>query len=273
MSQRFCVFCNSSGKNVKITKEHVFPKWLKNVVSQEPGPEPGIRLHSYVYDDNGIKINTSKIKHGLNEFEQTVCNVCIKCNNGWMSNLEGLVKTSLTSLILGDEKGISTNDYQSLVKWAFKTTLMLSTMEKGESNTPSRHFKNAMQHYFPDDVFIFIGQYDIPVGYSTRFIRGNIGAKNSKFYTSSYTIGKLFIHVCYFDDIQIRQYLIQQFLISTIRESLVMGHGDILLFPSSMKKLDSSLFSKQRMSSLSTNLLTNTTTFPPYNGEHGLKLS
>lgn len=264
MSRRHCLFCNSSNENVKITKEHIFPKWLKNVMSHEPEPEPGILLHSYFHDESGKKINNSKIKHGLNEYEQTVYKVCVKCNNGWMSNLEGQVKPSLTNLILGDQKEISKKDYQLLTKWAFKTAIMLSTMERGVSNTPSRHFMNAKQLHIPDDVLIFIGQYDMPIGYSTRFIRGNIGESNSKFYTCSYTIGKMFIHVCHFNEASIIQRLIQKFTISTVRELLIMSYNNRLHFPLSIQKIDSRIFPKERMSALSTNLLTNITSLPPY---------
>src|SRR5262245_35367241 len=86
---RHCLFCGNRGGS----REHVIPKWLSEVLE---ATIVEVR-HRQAIDATGeVREFTTR-----NRAEYITKYVCRACNNGWMSSMEGAVKSLLTDMIRG----------------------------------------------------------------------------------------------------------------------------------------------------------------------------
>ena len=112
---RCCAFCASEAK---LSGEHIWDDWISDAYAAigvtdfhfaDYGPE-GEELRSY----DGVRIN-KKAKV-----------VCEPCNNRWMSNLTGEVKTISKDMVLhGKEIRLDTAELQTLSHFAFLKAVVL----------------------------------------------------------------------------------------------------------------------------------------------------
>lgn len=108
-----CVFCEAA----PLTKEHIFPQWLNRYLP--PGEVQA--LEQARYGDRAYDVSRQAV--GL---DFVVRKVCAKCNNGWMSTLEGTSIPVLDPLISNlDLEIISLHDQRQIALWAVKTAMML----------------------------------------------------------------------------------------------------------------------------------------------------
>jgi hypothetical protein len=105
-TERMCAFCGS-GQN--LTREHVWPRWVQDLVGPEPAPNVAAR------EDEITRVWTAS------PATLTVRLVCRACNNGWMARLEHAAKPILTPLISGERAVLSVEDQRLLAYWAAKT--------------------------------------------------------------------------------------------------------------------------------------------------------
>jgi hypothetical protein len=131
--RKTCVFCghpvNDPATERKRAREHVYPNWAlerygikKHVIEFTPYElirNDGISLQLTVPDQD------HKRKLTLDNF--LLGNVCNKCNNGWMSRLEGNVRKEMESLIAGDQ--VRMVNMPNLAKWAMKTAFVMSAYQ------------------------------------------------------------------------------------------------------------------------------------------------
>src|SRR5688572_1073913 len=90
-----CAFC---GRNDSpLTREHVFADWIAR---EFPGPD-----FTTFYPETGQKGYFSK-----NRFHMVIRKVCERCNNGWMSRLEGETKPILLPLMRANRTTVSLAD-------------------------------------------------------------------------------------------------------------------------------------------------------------------
>ncbi|WP_311215117.1 MULTISPECIES: hypothetical protein [unclassified Arthrobacter] len=114
-----CAFCDSTQP---LTREHVFGQWVGRLgldmspVQYKAGPLNGL------HRDMGRQP----------PYRQTVKNFCATCNNGWMSDLEGIAQRVLSPLILGEPGTINLEDQSAIAMWVHKTALtaMLISSDK-----------------------------------------------------------------------------------------------------------------------------------------------
>jgi hypothetical protein len=78
-----------------------------------------------------------------------VKDVCQKCNNGWMSRLEGQVKPLIREAIQGKPCQWSTIEQRRVSTWAFKTALMALLGLGITDLVPSSHFKTLYRERRP----------------------------------------------------------------------------------------------------------------------------
>lgn len=117
-----CIFCNvvldASRKNLPSsrTEEHVFARWFRDAVVNDR-----------------MKMFTATVREGAvlrrhPPLERLVNNaVCRKCNNGWMSRLEGSVTPLFRRLKAGETADTFTNtEIELLAKWTGKTAAVIS---------------------------------------------------------------------------------------------------------------------------------------------------
>jgi hypothetical protein len=107
-TKRSCLFC---GSQEKLTKEHVFPKWLRRALSAErigfafgpPGTAP------------------------LDFLSVTLREVCAACNHGWLHDLEHAFRALMLPAIEGrsDSLTLSTESQTVIAVWAVKTWFLV----------------------------------------------------------------------------------------------------------------------------------------------------
>lgn len=182
MRKKSCVFCGKSSDEVKITKEHVLPKWLKNVVQQ--GKWNGY-ASSFMEEDP-----VSRSIHGQTIFDNTISVVCEKCNSGWMSNdLELPVSKILPSLIFGQPIALGRKELDVLSLWAAKTAFM-RMLQDGDSVLPSSYYKSLSNLQLPSSVSVLLG---------ARALVGNQGVQTRAFRLKDMMGGHVFacgIEIC-----------------------------------------------------------------------------
>jgi len=130
-SKRRCTFCHVE----KVTKEHVFPEWIAKLLKET------LQIEDWAASRPG------GITWKKPDLDVAVKRVCKKCNETWMAGIEDEAIPILTPLILADETPIhfSTADQTTVARWAYKTALMASFVEKGMRHSAySDFFKTQM---------------------------------------------------------------------------------------------------------------------------------
>ena len=123
MSTTLCGFCESATE--KITKEHVFGKWIGPLF--DAGQPDMVVRHTFQRDDTATPPRLS------DRLDHQVRMPCQRCNEGWMSRLEGVVKTIITPMIQGQAMRLLTlSDQRAIARWAVKTAMVIEYMQKPE---------------------------------------------------------------------------------------------------------------------------------------------
>lgn len=104
-SELSCAFCQCS--DVKMTREHVLPKWLSRA-----GSDAG---------QYSIKRGSKTIRTPL--IEIVTKRVCEDCNTGWMSRIEDGAKSVLEPLLAYTTRTITETDRWLIARWFTKTIL------------------------------------------------------------------------------------------------------------------------------------------------------
>ncbi|EPB5862154.1 hypothetical protein ACRQOC_003367 [Klebsiella pneumoniae] len=165
-----CVFCGRGSDQVKITKEHILPKWMKKTFSHD---------NFLLYKSNYIgKTPVNRKTKGQTSFDMTISRVCKDCNNGWMSQkLEAPLKDVLTKLILGREFTLKRDTLDLLSLWAFKTAIMRALIDNGTTNIPPEYYFKASKMEMPAGCSIYIAFRGVENNYYfTRYT--TIGVNN-----------------------------------------------------------------------------------------------
>ena len=116
---RQCAFCGSSSG---LTREHVLPDWLTAIGLD---PEPSIHQSG--------PLNRLPHQWSAKPFTTTVRMVCAKCNNGWLSELEGAAKPIIAPLIRGEARCLPYEDQALIAAWTCKTALVSLLMSSDEA--------------------------------------------------------------------------------------------------------------------------------------------
>jgi len=115
-----CYFC---GEQKPLTREHVFPDWLRRVLPRLTGTSWQILtsrrevssqpLNESKRKDNGYNIGSTQLKV-----------VCVDCNGGWMSRLQEAAIPLLTPLINGEIHHIPVEHQVTIAQWVIMTVSM-----------------------------------------------------------------------------------------------------------------------------------------------------
>jgi hypothetical protein len=114
--QRRCIFCGPTKE--KISGEHLWPLWVSDLFHKRPKP------NQYSVVRARANVGDTKWDRGTfrsSRLDQRVNDVCERCNNGWMSDLENrYAKPVLTPMILGSAKPLTAEDLAVINAWAMK---------------------------------------------------------------------------------------------------------------------------------------------------------
>lgn len=169
-----CAFC---GQDKKLTKEHVWPKWLLEML---PDLDPEARNVRTLGRGDASGYHEVQRDEGPKTVPSTVQIVCeLHCNNGWMSQLESEAKTALEPMIFGHRCEVRTRDQRLIAFWAAKTTMVLEYTDPAtrSATAEQRHVLYAQRESWglPDKTRVWIGYHNhagpLTRGYAHRALK------------------------------------------------------------------------------------------------------
>ncbi len=119
--RRICIFCGVEGK---ISKEHVFGLWLKDLF---PRDEHTKRKSIYTawLDESGSHTPAEKkdqLQGHVGSKQLRV--VCQRCNNIWLSQLETRIRPILVPLITGEHRNLIESEQALLATWSTRIAMV-----------------------------------------------------------------------------------------------------------------------------------------------------
>jgi hypothetical protein len=118
---RSCAFCGEKGD---MSGEHVWPKWVRNVILPDRRGVGG-----YVWA-RAVPEGTDEIERVLQRdnlalAQIEVKRVCKDCNTGWMHRIEDEAIPVLRRPIQGDPQTLHSEDVEVAASWAFLKCLVV----------------------------------------------------------------------------------------------------------------------------------------------------
>lgn len=171
--------CKGCGKSGELSKEHAFPGWLGGVVAALGDPVASVG-HKYE-GPPGSGILREWTAGGV---DVQVHAVCEPCNNGWMSDLEQVVKPLLSPLVRASRTTLTSLQCRVLTRWYIKTALMLELA----GDRTQRVAPPELDDWFSSDIqpkrhlTLWIGSTKEPVGIlsASRSAQTQIGMRAAK---------------------------------------------------------------------------------------------
>jgi hypothetical protein len=122
MPQQACIFCGRAKPLVSITKEHLFSRWVDDVLTPELlGPDRTFE-RTMASPSGGSQTKTWPTEV-VAAIEAPV--VCRGCNGGWMCGLDGQVKHLLQPMMLGQPRALSPQEQSTIATWAAMKSMVL----------------------------------------------------------------------------------------------------------------------------------------------------
>jgi hypothetical protein len=124
--QQACIFCERAKPLVTITKEHLFSRWVDQVLT------PGLLGPDRTFErtnagPDGAATSKTWPTEVIAAIEAPV--VCGSstdgCNGGWMCNLDGEVRQLLEPMMLGNPTALSPEEQLGIATWAAMKTMVL----------------------------------------------------------------------------------------------------------------------------------------------------
>jgi hypothetical protein len=155
-SPKLCTFC---GKPGKMTKQHIWPKWLSKIRSPNATSHTQVTGQFLTRPDQDSRPIAQKIHQG-HAGSRKIKNVCQTCNNGWMSQFEEAAKDAAVPLILDREFSLTPYQQRELARWFALMTMMVEFTDPATAalTVEDRNFLKI--HHDPPQTFkMWIGRY------------------------------------------------------------------------------------------------------------------
>jgi hypothetical protein len=195
---RKCIFCDEPKK---LTKEHLWSKWTRQLVSHD------ILKHEYadhVFKMDGV--DRSVRTYGWDPRNSTIKSVCHECNNGWMSSLDDAGKSVLSLLIKGEAAFLDVDSQKLIATWVAMKTMVGEFFDPVKAAVPlsERQFLRDRRQP-PDNWIIWIGNYTrdkwtgewvhtaVGIDSAEGIARRDPKIPNTQ--TTTFVVGKLYAHV------------------------------------------------------------------------------
>ena len=135
-SKRSCIFCSAT---TDLSREHLLPDWLQGVF-----PNVDLVTHFRAIGRN------DRHEWDARPFSERVRFVCMRCNNGWLSQLEAAVKPIMIPMLQHRPCVVDRRAQELLATWAFKTCLVFQTTQTGAPPiAPRLHYERLGRHPKP----------------------------------------------------------------------------------------------------------------------------
>jgi hypothetical protein len=144
-----------------MSREHVWPSWIRDLL---PGEDLSVE-HTYRFEnsDEGV---TNEYRAGV--FTTTVKDVCVVCNNGWMSEIEARTQRLISGVFQGRGRQLYPSGQITLARWGLLKSLVAQRAFRGrESGIPE--FDSHYRELFdlgPDQLPADVSIYTAQTGYS-----------------------------------------------------------------------------------------------------------
>jgi len=147
---RTCIFCGTRGK---LSKEHLWPKWLQDVFEFPEPTSPHVRFMRE--EGQGFEGD----RWDMPGFEQRVTATCKLCNERWMSDLEKASKPLLLPLVGGQSRvWVDPAAQATLATWGVKTAMMAQFVyPKKRAIRDADHVWLYRNRSVPPDYRVWIG--------------------------------------------------------------------------------------------------------------------
>lgn len=110
-ARRACVFCGA--KDRKISKEHVFPKWLRRFI--EGGEEGQVRRSRIHSTSDGEIVRAESWPEAPIDWQ--VAAPCQECNQGWMEEIEREARPVLVPMLKDERAALGPVEQNTLARW------------------------------------------------------------------------------------------------------------------------------------------------------------
>jgi hypothetical protein len=145
-----CIFCES---DEKLTKEHVFGKWIKKAVVN---PHP--RTDHFVFINGAPKVPGAFNRPGAPHSKHLKV-VCRTCNNGWMSALQANAKEHVLGLLRGELDINAKDNMKHIASYAAMVTMVLEFSDLNTLTVPQEERSYLRDKWAPPENWqIFAGR-------------------------------------------------------------------------------------------------------------------
>jgi hypothetical protein len=110
-----CIFCDLTGADIKITREHTFPNWINEVL---PATVVGPNITYERTIQHGPQAGTVNTWPAKVVADHTIRAVCKDCNTGWMRRSESAVKPLIGPMIKGQPAQLTVDQQLTVATWA-----------------------------------------------------------------------------------------------------------------------------------------------------------
>jgi hypothetical protein len=153
-----CRFCGAT--NRQITKEHVWPDWLRDYLP------PVSELH----DIERYSPGTKRQRLPQPFLRTTVRAFCDGCNSGWMADIEAAAKPIVGPMVVGRAMDLDADAQQIVANWVALKGLVAAVTSNLEQEIPNSHYRHV--HNFqgapPDTMRVWVSRRrnlaDAPTG-------------------------------------------------------------------------------------------------------------
>ena len=120
-----CIFCTRQPPDVKISKEHVFAEWLRELFPRDASTTHTHGIVSWPTTGSATAPQTITQRIGQGHSgSKKVKVVCHDCNSTWLSNqVETPAKAVMLPLIIGNKAELGSEEQKALATWAAKTVM------------------------------------------------------------------------------------------------------------------------------------------------------
>lgn len=173
-----CLFC----KNKKLTREHIYPKWLFKLYKPSEkvfNPQILAYYNSKSNSDADLLKELINLERKINFEDFVVKCVCEECNGGWMSNLEISAKSSFEKYSFLNEPNlnISSIDAHLLSEWAILKLILASyTTSVNKIELSTQFYKLLSKGIIPEGFIVEICEMK---GNSLNFAIGGASLRKS----------------------------------------------------------------------------------------------
>jgi hypothetical protein len=153
-----CIFCGGTGKR---GAEHVVPEWLGPVlkVAQVPtGIAPSGReiRHRFMPPQGD---NSPPREWSTDVPDLVTKAVCLECNNGWLSDLEGRAAPLVAPMVRGYSTSLGSENQRTVATWTYKTVLLFQLLRRAgiRAIQPARFAELHALRHPPTDARVWLG--------------------------------------------------------------------------------------------------------------------